>query len=642
MIRYILAVTFLLFCIHPGLRAQTTLEEDVAFIMRHAPRAHTLSAEYVTSNCLLAAEARKDALEEYSDEIYREWVLPHTVIQEEVDDWRGEFRERFKPLIAGCTNNYDAAVKLDRTIWDEIGVHYSPKRDKARQSPRHSMRIGMASCTGISIILIDACRALGIPARLVGCCWTPIPGNHSWVEVWSEGAWHVVASGEKEREDNIWFLEYAALADPNRLDTRIYASRYSPSVARTRFWQTWEIPRRISDVPADDVTARYAKKPRLAIVANPAALADRQWREVAEALAKKHSCDAESRIICADEGNLLVALKEFRPRYVAFVLRPCDFDNAVLVSLRRAMRNIDQDPYDDAIWGIVTGPDAATALRIASSRKQELVSSILATTGVDSDAAPGEVAVLCDAYPKGEYWRKDASGAIRRSHTDESMAPAFASFWNEIDPELILTSSHATERNLEMPFSRGNVTIADGRFFADGVMLSPPANEKVWLAAGNCLIANHLDNADMLMCALSYGKVNQFVGYIKETWFGFVGWTTWRYFGGHGYSLAASHYAAQILLERKLATRNWKNDTESAGLAWDLDGTIFYGDPMHRVWLDKTPSHAEDAPEIIIFPESSDKSRLANIPSGDEVFEADDFAIITGKCSVNTDKSANP
>lgn len=237
-----------------------SFERDFDFIMRYAPPQDApLPQEFVTNNCLLAAAARATAFEEYPDEIYLDYVLPYSVIREERDDWRAEFRERFRPIVASATNAYQAAVRLDREIWDMIDVHYSVHRDQARQSPRHSMRIHMASCTGISIILIDACRAVGIPARLVGCCWTTIPGNHSWVEVWSEGGWHVLASGEKEREDDIWFLAYAREADEARPDKRIYASRWSPSPAGTHFWRTWDWPPEFSDVPADDVTEKYKR-----------------------------------------------------------------------------------------------------------------------------------------------------------------------------------------------------------------------------------------------------------------------------------------------------------------------------------------------------------------------------------------------
>ena len=235
------------------------LEADAGFLVRWAPPQDLpLPEAFVKENCALARLARETvAPEKYSDEIYRDYVLPYSVIREERDDWRKMFMDRFRPLIADATNNYAAAVALDRKIWDMINVHYNVKRDKARQSPFHSMRTGMASCTGISIILVDACRSLGIPARLVGCNWTTIRGNHSWVEVWSRGRWRVLASGEKERENSVWFLAYAEKADASRLETRIYASRWSPSPAGVRFWRTWEWPKGMSDVPADDVTDRY-------------------------------------------------------------------------------------------------------------------------------------------------------------------------------------------------------------------------------------------------------------------------------------------------------------------------------------------------------------------------------------------------
>lgn len=620
------------------LLAMTGLERDVEFILQNAPpQDMPLAGAFVTNNCVLAAEARASAIEEYPDEIYLDYVLPYSVIREERDDWREEFRERFRPIIAGCKTSYEAAVKLDRTIWDEINVHYDTRRDKARQSPRHSMRIGMASCTGISIILIDACRALGIPARLVGCNWTTIPGNHSWVEVWSEGRWRVLASGEKEREDSIWFLDYAAMADPSRPETRIYASRTSPSPEGTRFWLTWDHPQSVSDVPADDVTERYAIKPRMAIIASPSTLADAVWADVPKRLAAKHAGDAQCSVHFVAPTNAASILRETKPRYVAFVMRPEDFDRSTLLELKTMMRELDDDPFDDAIWGIITGPDAATAQRIASSTEPHEITTTLATTGVPEDLVAGQIGCISDAFPKGVWWRKDAGGSVEKFCNTNDLASIFAELWRDIDPEFVLTSSHATERNLEMPFSIGNIISSNGVFVATDKVASPdkfiplarPECDKVWLAAGNCLIANHIASDDMVMTALSFGKVNQFAGYIKETWFGFVGWNTWRYLRTMGYSLSQAYYAANALLNVKLSEGAFADDLERQGLEWDRDATVFYGDPMQHVRLGGGHAAPEDGtPYFVIFPDSTRSHKVSNAPPGSRIFNADDFAIV--------------
>jgi len=53
--------------------------------------------------------------------------------------------------------------------------------------PMSIISYGYASCTGLSILLINALRTFGIPSRLVGTpAWNGEVenGNHNWVEVW--------------------------------------------------------------------------------------------------------------------------------------------------------------------------------------------------------------------------------------------------------------------------------------------------------------------------------------------------------------------------------------------------------------------------------------------------------------------------
>ena len=53
------------------------------------------------------------------------------------------------------------------------------------------MKEKMATCTGLSFLLVDAFWSVGIPARMAGTpMWTNMKGNHSWVEVWVDGEWY--------------------------------------------------------------------------------------------------------------------------------------------------------------------------------------------------------------------------------------------------------------------------------------------------------------------------------------------------------------------------------------------------------------------------------------------------------------------
>ena len=381
------------------------------------------------------------------------------------------------------------------------------------------------------------------------------------------------------------------------------------------------------------------------------------WRSVIDALMERDEDSAliAERVVSREVQDEICVR---RPRYVVFVLTPEELSAATVSGLKHMMCDIDEDPFDDAIWGIVTGPTAKDAKRVALCRAPGEPKSVLATTSVDENLVAGPITVISDANPPGEWWRKTTAGQVSRHTTQGDTSHIFADTWNRFDPDLLLTSSHASERNLEMPFSRGNIVSVDARFaaaenirmidYSTGQALEgdvakstslnylvEPAREKVWIAAGNCLIANHKqDGSDMIMTALGFGKVTQFVGYVKTTWFGEIGWNTWRYFSSYGISLSESWYAANLFLEKKLLVDKLDRDpTVISGLAWDFDGTAFYGNPRRRVCLAGrtrlAASKPGDPPLLIVFPDSRSGRRLVSAPEGFEVFVADDFALVT-------------
>lgn len=189
--------------------------------------------------------------EKLSDALLRDYVFPLTSLGEDEVDWLPVLQPLAERLTSAAETPLDAAMLLNRKLWKEIRVIYSTKRDKANQDPLHSMRIGLASCSGLSILLVDACRSLGIPARVVGCVWRLKPGNHSWVEVWSRGEWYPLGSFEDCPPDQLWFLPDAAAADATDERYAIYATC---ATGKSRFYG-W-------DVPAITVTARYTQVAR--------------------------------------------------------------------------------------------------------------------------------------------------------------------------------------------------------------------------------------------------------------------------------------------------------------------------------------------------------------------------------------------
>ena len=114
------------------------------------------------------------------------------------------------------------------------------------------MRAHYASCTGLSILLTDALRSVGIPARIAAIAlWPDESGNHTWVEIW-DGQWHYIGAAEPTPLDHTWFTEKASHTDARH---PIYASSFKRT--SLSFPMPWAPG--LKFVPAVDVTERYAK-----------------------------------------------------------------------------------------------------------------------------------------------------------------------------------------------------------------------------------------------------------------------------------------------------------------------------------------------------------------------------------------------
>ena len=246
-------------------KAMNTVPEDhragMEWLIKHMPD-HDLkivSSNFLLDNCELAYNVIKKSSwgHEIPDSIFFEYVLPFGSLNERRDNWRRDFYNRFNSVIKNATSAYEAATILNNTMFEMVGVKYSTKRPKADQSPYESMEAGLASCTGLSILLVDACRSIGVPVCFVGTSmWYNNTGNHSWVEIWDDG-WHFTGAAEPTGNDlnKAWFSGQAIRAVEGHPKYGIYAATWGKS--ELHFPMDWLPDVKIYN--AVDVTENYTK-----------------------------------------------------------------------------------------------------------------------------------------------------------------------------------------------------------------------------------------------------------------------------------------------------------------------------------------------------------------------------------------------
>jgi hypothetical protein len=236
-------------------------ERAAQFLLEHMPSRdrETLTTEFLLENLELALLARAEFpwATEVPEEIFLNDVLPYAVFDETRDPWRAELLRLGRDLVKDARTASEAAQALNRELFKLLNVHYGTSRRRPNQSLKESVEIGKATCTGLSIILVNACRAVGIPARAVGTpMWTNQRGNHTWVEIW-DGTWHFTGADEYDPAglDRGWFVGDAAQALAGVPRHAIYATSWRRD--GLTFPMVWA--RRSDSVAAVNVTERYAK-----------------------------------------------------------------------------------------------------------------------------------------------------------------------------------------------------------------------------------------------------------------------------------------------------------------------------------------------------------------------------------------------
>lgn len=245
--------------------------EGMAFLISYMPErdAKTLSAAFLLENVQYAYKARAEFpwAKTVPDSVFLNDVVAYANLNENRESWRKDFYERFKKYVAPCKTMREAIDSVNKNVRDELLVDYNTKREKPDQAPYESMRQHMASCSGLSILLTDAFRAVGIPSRVAGTpAWHDDRGNHNWNEVWIDGQWRFTEYYPSDDLDQSWFLTDAGKAIKEDVRKAIYAASFKPTGCY--FPLVWD--ENIRYVHAENVTDRYTSLYRAQLSAMPA------------------------------------------------------------------------------------------------------------------------------------------------------------------------------------------------------------------------------------------------------------------------------------------------------------------------------------------------------------------------------------
>ena len=240
----------------------------------------------------------------------------------------------------------------------------------------------MASCTGLSILLIDACRSVGVPARFTGTpLWYNETGNHNWVEIWDDG-WHYTGGAEPtgDRLDVAWFTGSASKATKGHPLHAIYAVTWNET--DKHFPLVW-LPD-VKTYGAIDVTDRYApiQQMDMGIPVRIVVQGD-DSRRISN---KVFVLDSDGEIVFegvtntddADANDHLTAFLQHGDSYTVVAGTFAEIimvqEETVLVFEPRPMSKLDADMYAWQIW-------RTRASEIRNSRTQEMESKIIEYDG---------------------------------------------------------------------------------------------------------------------------------------------------------------------------------------------------------------------------------------------------------------------
>jgi hypothetical protein len=354
-----------------------------------------------------------------------------------------------------------------------------------------------------------------------------------------------------------------------------------------------------------------------AVVIGSEAYHDAGWRLVADSLVKKHAPSGDARLFTW-EGRVSSCkeeLAEYKPDYIGFVARPVsDCNSGFVAQVSRMCRDLDDDPYGDAVWGIITGYESADALRAISESLS--IKTVLAASNGLPDEPPLQryyqaVGMPCESYTTTQYIFPGTSGEVhtedRRPNGETDRIRLVADWLNASSLDLsisgkgelstpvdcIITGGHGNVNVWQCHYpeagSEGYMQSSGGQLYGapysgGSIEINCPAPKVLWCAS-NCLMGNPDRKDNIVYAAFHSGHALQMFGFVNNASGGdeFMAWGMYdrvTKFAGR-YTLPQGFYYARNMAQFELQHPAGHFTTSLVALF--MDSTVIYGDPAADV-----------------------------------------------------------
>ncbi len=160
--------------------ASSAEREAMEFLYAYMPSADVMDypAEFFLENVRASFRAREELGWKMPEYIFRHYVLPLRVNNENLDSCRTVFYRELKPRVEGLSMQ-EAILEVNH--WCHEKVTYQPS-DARTTSPLNTVKNALGRCGEESTFTVAALRSVGIPARQVYTPrWAHTDDNHAWV-----------------------------------------------------------------------------------------------------------------------------------------------------------------------------------------------------------------------------------------------------------------------------------------------------------------------------------------------------------------------------------------------------------------------------------------------------------------------------